>query len=107
MTNRGVSLVSLACLFLFSLQFTACGGGAISTIGGGGSDASLPSIMTTSLPSGTMGAAYTANLQATGGKQPYSWSLKSRSLPAGLSLSKAGVDTGAPTRPGDFLSVAF
>jgi hypothetical protein len=107
MTNRGVSLVSLACLLLFSLQFTACGGGAISTIGGGGGDISLPSIVTTSLPSGTMGAAYTANLKATGGQQPYSWSLKSGSLPAGLSLSKAGAVTGAPTGQGSFGSLVF
>jgi hypothetical protein len=43
-------------------------------------------ITTTSLPSGTVGVAYSGELQATGGVQPLSWSVISGSLPAGLSL---------------------
>jgi hypothetical protein len=108
MMNRGVSLLSLGCLFLLLLQLTACGGGAISSIGGsGGGGTSFPSILTSSLPTGTMGTAYSANLKASGGKQPYSWSLKSGSLPAGLSLSRAGAVTGAPTGDGTFTSLVF
>jgi hypothetical protein len=107
MTNRGVSLLSLGCLFLLVLQFTACGGGAFSSIGGGGGGVSSPSIVTTSLPNGTMGAAYTASLKASGGKQPYSWLLKSGSLPAGLSLSHAGAITGTPTGQGNFSALVF
>jgi hypothetical protein len=106
MTKRGVSLVSLGCLFLLLLQITACGGGSISSNDSGGGTSS-PSITTASLPNGTVGAAYTANLQASGGKQPYSWSLKSGSLPAGLSLSSAGSITGAPTGKGTFSSIVF
>ena len=105
MTNRGVSLLSIGCLFLLLLQLTACGGGALSSIGGGG--ASAFSIVTTSLPSGTMGAAYSASLRASGGKQPYSWSLKSGSLPAGLSLSRAGAISGTPAGQGTFSSLVF
>jgi hypothetical protein len=107
MTNRGVSLLSLGCLFLLVLQLTACGGGAFSSIGGGGGGILSPSIVTTSLPNGTMGAAYSASLKASGGKQPYSWSLKSGSLPAGLSLSRAGAITGAPTGQGNFSALVF
>jgi Putative Ig domain len=46
-------------------------------------------ITTTSLPSGTVGVAYSGELQATGGIQPLSWSKISGSLPAGLSLDPA------------------
>jgi hypothetical protein len=55
-------------------------------------------ITTVSLPSGTTGAAYTAALGATGGQPPYNWQLAvgSANLPAGLSLSTAGVISGAP-----------
>jgi hypothetical protein len=109
MTNRGVSLLSLSCLFLLMLQLTACGGAAFTSTGtpGGGGGVFAPSVTTTSLPAGTTGAAYSANLLATGGKQPYSWSLKSGSLPAGLSLTKAGAISGAPTGQGTFSSLVF
>jgi len=47
------------------------------------------------LPSATANAAYQANLTATGGTGPYTWALTSGSiLPAGLTLSSAGVITG-------------
>ena len=39
-------------------------------------------------------------LQAIGGTAPYTWSVTSGSLPAGLSLSSAGVISGTPTTPG-------
>ncbi|MET0263939.1 MAG: LamG domain-containing protein [Rariglobus sp.] len=39
-------------------------------------------------------------LQATGGCQPYTWSLAGGSLPDGLTLSADGVITGSPTRGG-------
>jgi hypothetical protein len=107
MTNRVVSFLSLGCLFLLLLQLTACGSGALSSIVGAGGGASAFSIVTTSLPSGTMGAAYATTLQASGGKQPYSWSLKSGSLPAGLSLSRAGAISGTPAGQGTFNSLVF
>ena len=53
--------------------------------------ASPLAITTTSLPSGTVSSAYSANLAASGGTSPYSWALGSGStLPAGLSLSSSG-----------------
>src|SRR5205085_979499 len=55
-------------------------------------------VTTTSLPTGTVSTAYTATLQATGGTLPYSWSLTSGTLPAGLSLNaNTGAITGTPT----------
>jgi hypothetical protein len=57
-----------------------------------------PSITTTSLASGTVGTAYSATLQASGGAGTLTWSLASgSSLPAGLSLSGTGTISGTPT----------
>jgi hypothetical protein len=62
-----------------------------------------PSVTTTSLPAGNLGVAYGANLQASGGTTPYSWSLDAGSLPAGLALDPAtGSITGTPTATGTF-----
>lgn len=58
------------------------------------------SISVTSLPDGAAGKAYSATLTATGGTTPYSWSLASGALPAGLGLSTAGDITGTPTGAG-------
>jgi uncharacterized repeat protein (TIGR03803 family) len=65
------------------------------------------SITTTSLPNGTVGSTYTANLSATNGVAPYAWSLASGSLPTGLSLSaSSGGISGTPTQSGTF-AVSF
>lgn len=57
-----------------------------------------PTITTTSLPAGQVGAAYPATtLASTGGLAPKTWSLSAGSLPAGLSLSSAGALSGTPT----------
>lgn len=62
-----------------------------------------PSITTASpLPSGTVGAAYSQTLSATGGTPPYSWSVTGGALPAGLSLSASGSISGTPTASGTF-----
>jgi hypothetical protein len=48
------------------------------------------------LPSASTGAPYLANLLATGGTAPYTWTLmKASSLPSGLTLTSAGSITGA------------
>src|SRR5207302_1344801 len=58
-------------------------------------------ITTTSLPSGTQNAAYSASMSAAGGTTPYSWSVVSGSLPAGLSLASAsGAISGTPSGSG-------
>jgi len=54
-------------------------------------------ISTTSLADGTVGSAYSQTLVATGGTAPYTWAVSSGTLPAGLSLSAAGVISGTPT----------
>jgi hypothetical protein len=56
-----------------------------------------PTIQTGSLPAGEVGAAYAAQLQASGGTGVYSWSLTGGSLPDGLTLSPSGAISGTAT----------
>jgi hypothetical protein len=49
---------------------------------------------------GTVGAAYSAQLSASGGTAPYSFSVTSGSLPNGLTLSSTGAISGTPTAAG-------
>ena len=54
-----------------------------------------PTVTTASLPGGTAGTAYSTTLQASGGTTPYSWSVSTGTLPAGLSLvASTGVISG-------------
>jgi hypothetical protein len=57
-------------------------------------------VTSTALPLATQGTSYAATLQASGGIAPYTWSLYSGSLPAGLSLGSDGVISGTPTGHG-------
>jgi subtilisin family serine protease len=59
-------------------------------------------ITTTSLPSGTVGVAYSAALAASGGVPPYTWSRTSGKLPNGLTLSTSGVISGTPSKRGTY-----
>lgn len=56
--------------------------------------------VTTSFSLGFKSSPYSATLQASGGTPPYSFSLLTGSLPAGLSLSSAGIISGTPTTVG-------
>ena len=58
------------------------------------------SITTTSLRVGAVNVPYVVFLTASGGATPYAWSVISGSLPAGLTLSAAGVISGTPTTEG-------
>lgn len=60
-----------------------------------------PSVTTSSLAVGTVGAAYSQSVAATGGTTPYTWSISSGALPAGLSLNaSSGEISGLPTTAG-------
>ncbi len=58
------------------------------------------SITQTSLPQGTAGQAYSVTLTASGGVEPYSWTVTDGSLCAGLELSSSGVLQGTPAASG-------
>lgn len=71
----------------------------------GGISAGSVTIVTTTLSNGTVGSAYNPTNQAlsviaTNGTSPYTWSVVSGTLPAGLSLSTSGVISGTPTAAG-------
>jgi uncharacterized repeat protein (TIGR01451 family) len=52
-------------------------------------------------PSGEIGTAYSDTLTVSGGSGPYTWSVSSGSLPAGITLgSTTGTLSGTPTAPG-------
>lgn len=54
------------------------------------------------LPDGSVGVGYNQTITAGGGTGPYTYSVTSGSLPAGLSLSSGGVLAGTPTTAGLF-----
>lgn len=61
---------------------------------------------TSPLPGATLGTAYTATVTASGGLQPYAWSVAAASgpLPPGLNLDAAkGTISGTPTATGTFV----
>lgn len=64
--------------------------------------ASKLAVTTTSLSGATAGTAYSATLKASGGTTPYSWTVASGTLPAGLSLQSSGLLSGTTTQTGQF-----
>jgi hypothetical protein len=80
------------------------GGTAMATIS---IEVSAPPLVvtTSSLPDGRLGWAYSEVLGASGGTPAYTWSRVSGTLPAGVSLSGAGVISGTPTEAGTFTFV--
>ncbi len=63
-----------------------------------------PLVITTGTPiNGTVGIAFSRQLNAVGGSPPYTWSIDGTPPPApGLTLSSAGLISGTPNAPGIF-----
>jgi hypothetical protein len=63
----------------------------------------LPTITTTTLPGGTVGANYNGTVTAINGAAPFNWSVASGSLPPGLTFSQSSLNSitfeGAPKCP--------
>jgi hypothetical protein len=58
------------------------------------------------LPDAVSGVAYSSTLTLTGGVAPFTWSASGGALPAGLTLSSAGVLSGSPSASGIFTFTA-
>jgi len=63
--------------------------------------------VTTALPNGQVGRAYSATLAAKGGTAPLTWSLGAGALPAGLTLLSNGLISGTPTAPAAATPLTF
>jgi len=59
-------------------------------------------LLPSSLPAATQGTPYSQTITAVGGTAPYTFSVSQGPLPAGLTLSSAGVLSGTPTASGSF-----
>jgi hypothetical protein len=59
-------------------------------------------ITPTTLPAAAIAVAYSQSVTASGGTAPYTYSVTTGALPAGLTLSTAGAITGTPTAGGSF-----
>jgi type VI secretion system secreted protein VgrG len=72
------------------------------TVGGCNAAVGCPVIGVTpsTLPNGTVGLAYSQQLGGTGGTAPYAFGVSSGTLPAGLTLTPAGLLAGTPTTAG-------
>jgi len=65
------------------------------------SSGSTLSVTTSSMPTGTVGSAYSTTFAASGGTPQYTWAIASGSLPSGLSLNaSSGVVAGTPSQQG-------
>ena len=53
-------------------------------------------------PAAAVNSPYSDTLTATGGTTPYTWSVNAGTLPAGITLSSAGVLSGTPTTTGSY-----
>src|SRR5579872_6303371 len=68
-----------------------------------GSSLAALKVATPALPTAQMQGSYQASLSASGGKSPYTWSVASGALPAGLALTSAtGTISGKPSQTGAF-----
>ncbi len=63
---------------------------------------SSPTITTSSLVNGEVGASYSQTISVSNGTAPYTFNVSSGTLPTGLSLSSGGVLSGTPTTTGSF-----
>jgi hypothetical protein len=101
-SERNASLLPSAALILL-LVLTAFTSGCAFT-SSGSETAKLTSALTiesSTMPTGQVQSVYQASLMAKGGKAPYSWSVASGSLPAGLALTAStGAISGMPTETG-------
>lgn len=91
--------------FTFDITASDSGGGTPGTVTATYTlNVASPTLTLTpaALPAGTGGVAYSQTLSASGGIAPYTYALTTGSLPAGLTLTAAGLLSGTPTVAGTF-----
>jgi hypothetical protein len=76
--------------------------GTANAVAGGCPAIIPPQFGQSSIPALTVGKAFSAYLTVSAGAGPYSWSIVSGSLPAGLKLGSDGAVSGTPTKAGSY-----
>jgi hypothetical protein len=79
---------------------TMSGGNTVGGCSAAGPGCPVIDITPPTLPNGTVGLAYSQQLGGTGGTAPYAFTVSSGTLPAGLTLTPAGLLAGTPTTAG-------
>ncbi|MDP9052706.1 MAG: putative Ig domain-containing protein [Acidobacteriota bacterium] len=101
--NPAVGTISASGMYTAPASVTAAQSVTVSAISTADSTKSataaltlIPSltVTTASIPNATAGTPYSTTLAASGAKPPYTWSVSSGTLPAGLILSSAGTISG-------------
>ena len=64
---------------------------------------SAVNILSTTFPAGSVGAAYSQTLSASGGVPPYTWSITQGALPPGLGIQNNNSIAGTPTAVGTYI----
>jgi hypothetical protein len=96
--TRPLHASGAAALLLTSLFVVSCGGGSS---GGSGSGITPLSLSCTLPATAQVGVAYSGSCSASNGTAPYTYSITSGALPAGLTLNTStGAITGTPTTQG-------
>lgn len=98
----GVSITSLLHAGTYRCVITTTANGTTATTNSNDAVISViaaPTVATSSVADGTVGASYSVDLAVTNltGVAPFTWTRSSGSLPAGLTLSSAGRISGTPT----------
>ena len=78
------------------------GGNTVGGCSAAGGGCPVITLSPSTLPNGTIGAAYSQTIVASGGAPPYVFTVTSGTLPPGLTLTPTGLLAGTPTTAGTF-----
>jgi hypothetical protein len=96
--SQFAALTTILCAGLF---FSSCGSAPGNSSAATASNSAAGLSVTATLPTATVGAAYSGELTASGGTPPYTFSTSSGDLPQGVTLnSSTGTISGAPAASG-------